>query len=274
MKPMKTTSLFALGLVTFVGAVPLAAQGCSDSSAGDDGGTTPPSATTTTPAPTTPPTTEPTTPPTEAGSDAAVVSCTAALENALKPIDKVTTGQVLVLDDSAGARLLFVDATAGGAAGASTNPRTYVDLGAGKRVDVSDKAAQTSTDWDLALERAVIFTNGGHGGAGAGGALLVSKPFADVTAADVAGKTFPAERFVDESCAPIVDQTNAIKTTFDGWYDYDLATSKVAPKNVTFVVKGGKGALYKVAITQYYATPDGGGPGLAGANYTLRVGAL
>ena len=122
-------------------------------------------------------------------------------------------------------------------------------------------------------DRAVLFTNGGHGGPGSGSAVYVPKPFADVGASDAIGKTFPEERFVDAACDPIVDQTNAVKTTFDGWYDYDLATSRVSPKSGTFLVKGAKGELFKVAVLQYYATPDGGS-GISGANYVLRIGKL
>lgn len=270
---MKRNTLFALGLLSIAALVPVAASGCSDTEATADASTPTADAVATT-EPEAAATTEPDATVVDSAKETSVQGCTAALETLLKPIDKVSTGEVTILADGGGERLLFVDATAGGAAGASQNPRTYVSLATGKRVDVTDKSAATSTDWDLALERAVLFTNSGHGGPGSGSAVYVAKPFADVTAADAAGKTFPAEAFVDGSCNPIVDQTGAIKSTFDGWYDYDGATNKVTPKTGTYVVKGGKGALYKVAITQYYATADGGGPGLAGANYTIRVGAL
>lgn len=269
---MKHRSLFAVGLFALVGVVPLAAQGCSDTDTSADGGTDAATTATGTGDPTSQPTVDP---PADAAIDTGPVSCTAALENALKPIDKVSTGAVNVLDqDDAGSGLvIYVDATAGGVAAANQNPRTYVALATGTRVEVTDKTAQTSTDWDLALERAVLFTNSGQGGPGAGSAVYVGKPFADVNAADATGKSFPPEKFVDENCRPIVDQTNAIKSTFDGWYDYDLATSKVTPKTGTFLVKSGKGELFKVAILQYYAVADGG-TGTSGANYVLRIGKL
>ena len=272
---MKQTTRLACALVSFVGLVPLVTEGCSDTAAsGDAGPATSASAQPTGAAPPQPSASTSAPPqPTDGGADASP-SCDVALDAALKPIDTVSTGAVTVLEESGGARLLFVDATAGGPAAASTNPRVYLDLGTGRRVEVSDKAARTSSGWDLALERAVIFTNSGHGGPGVGSAVYVAKPFADVTAADAGGKTFPTERFVDERCAPILDPGGALKTSFDGWYDYDAATNKVTPKTGTFLVKGAKGALYGVAVTQYYATSDGGGPGAAGANYTLRVNPL
>lgn len=275
---MKTSCISAFTILSLFAAAPLAAQGCSDEATADADADAGSPSTTTTSAPTPTPSTTPSTTPSsapDAAREASATSCTAALETLMKPIDKVTTGAVTILDegDASSGRTVYVDATAGGAAQAGVNPRTYVDLATSTRVDLTDKTASASTEWDLALERAVLFTNGGHGGPGAGSAIYVAKTFADVTAADAAGKTFPAERFVDEACNPVVDQTNAVKTTFDGWYDYDLATSKVTPKAGTFLVRGAKGALYKVAILSYYATPDGG-VGLAGANYVLRVGKL
>ena len=277
---MKLKSFRALTITLLLSTGSVAGEACSDPvDSAPDGGAAPtstvtdprPSATATSTS--TPPTDA--APPSDSAIEASATTCTAALEALMKPIDKVTTGAVTILDEGnpTTGRTVYVDATAGGAAQASTNPRTYVSLTTATRVDVTDKTAKTSADWDLALERAVLFTNGGHGGPGSGSAVYVPKPFADVGASDAIGKTFPEERFVDAACDPIVDQTNAVKTTFDGWYDYDLATSRVSPKSGTFLVKGAKGELFKVAVLQYYATPDGGS-GISGANYVLRIGKL
>lgn len=206
--------------------------------------------------------------------DAAPASCSAAEETLLKPLATVSTAEVTVLSDTAGTKTLFVDASAGGPQGAATNPRVYLDLAAGARVDVSDKAAKTATSWDLAVERPILFTNSGHGGAGQGGAVfLAGKAFDAVTAADAASATFAAESFFDAECVAKVDATGAVKTSFDGWYDYDTATNQLSPKAGTWLVKGASGKVFKVAILSYYATPDGGA-GQAGGRYTMKVGAL
>ncbi len=211
----------------------------------------------------------------DAGGDAdsGGVQCTAAAEQLLKPIDAVSTGQVTVLSEAAGAKTLFVDASAGGTAGASTNPRLYVNIETGTRVDVTDKTASTSSTWDLAIKRPILFTNSGDGGSGQGGAVLIAKAFDAVTSADATGATFAAESFFEADCTPKLDQTGAVKTSFDGWYDYDEATNGLAPHAGTWLVKGGTGKVYKVEILSYYATPDGG-VGQSGGRYTLRVGAL
>ena len=205
--------------------------------------------------------------------DAEGTSCTAAAEQLLGPIDAISTGAVTVLSEADGTKTLFVDASAGGTQGASTNPRLYLNLETASRVDETDKTAPTSTGWDLAIKRPILFTNSGDGGPGQGGALLVAKPFDDVTAADASGVTLATESFFDADCTAKVDATGAVKTSFDGWYDYDRATNVLTPHDGTWLVRGGTGKLYKLQILSYYATPDGGA-GQSGGRYTLKVGAL
>ena len=200
-------------------------------------------------------------------------ACTAAREQTLKPVATVSTGEVKTLSDAGGVKTIFVDASAGGAQAAATNPRVYLSLETATRVDVSDVDAATSTAWDLAVKRPVLFANSGDGGSGQGGAVLVAKPFDAVTAADGAAATFTPESFFDADCKAKVDQTGAVKTSFDGWYDYDQATNHLTPKTSTWIVKGGTGKLFKVQITSYYANPDGT-EGMAGGRYTLKIGAL
>lgn len=199
-------------------------------------------------------------------------SCEAARRTALLPVSEVSTADVSVLSEDGTTKTLFVDATAGGPAGAATQPRVYVDLATGSRVDVSDVAAASSTAWDLAIERSYLFTNGGDGGPGQGGARFVSKAEADVTAADATGLV--TEKFFDEDCNPIPDRSGrGFETSFDDWYDYDMATNKLTPFDGTYVVRGGTGKLYKVRIVTYYANPDGS-VGEVSGRFVLRVAPL
>jgi hypothetical protein len=199
--------------------------------------------------------------------------CTAVVEQLLKPVDMVSTGMVSVISDMNGVKTIYVDASAGGIPNMDANPRVYVNLETGTRVDVSDVGARTSTAWDLAIKRVYFFTNGGDGGPGMGAALFVSKAFDQVTMAD-AMKTFAVEHFVDQDCNPLMDATGGLLTTFDGWYDYDMMTHIPTPKpNLTFIVKGATGKLYKLAILSYAASPDGG-QGMSTGFYSLKVAAL
>ena len=211
---------------------------------------------------------------TSSGTGGAAPMCTAARDQALGPVDSVSTGDVKELSASGTTRKIFVDASAGGVMGAATNPWVYLNLKTGTKVAITDPASFTSNAWDLALKRPLLRTNDGDGGPGKGGAgLLDGKLFDAVTAADAAGAAIATEAWFDEACNLKTDPTGAIATTFNGWYDYDQATNKLAPHVGTFIVRGGDGALYKVAILAYYANPDGT-PGMAGGRYVLQIGAL
>ncbi len=200
-------------------------------------------------------------------------SCTKARDDLLVPINKVSTGAVTVLSDTGGVKTLYVDASGGGTSNAIKNPRVYVDLEAGARVEVTDTTAPMSTAWDLAMKRDKIFTNSGDAGPGMGGAMLIDKTFSAVNAGEANGTALVPEKFFDADCNPQLDMTMTVSTTFSDWYDYDQVTHIPTPKDVTYVVQGGTGKKYKVAITAYDGLPDGG-TGMATAFYILKVTAL
>jgi hypothetical protein len=200
--------------------------------------------------------------------------CTAARESTLHPIDKVSTGAVSIVSDDGTVRVLYVDASAGGLPNASKNPAVYVNFETGTKVEVTDQSSLSSTDWDLALKRTVLYTNGGDGGPGSGGAGRLDKAFADVASAD--GVKIESEKFFDADCNPILDQASYLTTTFSpDWYSYDTSTQVVTPvPNVTYLVVGGSGKQYKVAIESYKGKPDGTSTAPAGGYFLLRVAPL
>ncbi|MFO0679043.1 MAG: HmuY family protein [Polyangiaceae bacterium] len=206
--------------------------------------------------------------------DGSAVSCTAALKSLLGPVDSVSTGAVTVLATDGTAKTIYVDAAAGGINKAPTSPRLYLSLETLTRVDVTDVTATSSTAWDLALKRNVIFTNGGMAGTGQGAsAYLPLQAFGSVTSASATGKEFSTEAFVDPDCNPYQDRIGGPLTSFGDWYDYEEGTNLVRPKDGTFLVKGATGKLFKVRILNYYSTADGG-TGTLGAFYTLQVAPL
>lgn len=200
-------------------------------------------------------------------------TCTKAREDLLVPINKVSTGAVTVVSDTGGVKTLYIDASGGGSANAIKNPRIYVDLEAGARVEVTDTTAPMSTAWDLALKRDKIYTNSGDAGPGMGGAMIIDKTFSAVNAAEANGTALVAEKFFDADCNPQLDMTQTVSTTFSDWYDYDQVTHIPTPKDVTYVVRGGTGKKYKIAITAYDGLADGG-KGMATAFYLMKVTAL
>jgi len=212
--------------------------------------------------------------PVDTGSPETTPSCTSARDTALKPIEKVSTGEVKTLDTAGDVKTLYIDASAGGSAMASTNPWIYLDLSTATRVDVDDRTALTATTWDLAIKRPILRTSSGDSGPGSGGAVfLAGKSFGAVTDAEAKAAKPRAEDWFDDECTPKTDPTGAIKTSFDGWYDYDAATMKLSPAAGTWIVRGAKGALYKLEIQTYYSNPDGA-VGATSARYKLRIAAV
>lgn len=206
------------------------------------------------------------------GGEAPVV-CTQAREDALGVIDTVSEGEVLVLEEGEDGATLYIDASAGGLANQGSNPWIYIDLDARARVDVSDIDADTDPSWDLALKRPILRVNGDDGGpAGSGESAFLAADFDAVTAADVDGADFNEEHWFDQDCNLITDPTGAISTSFDGWYLYEDMVLSPAPG--TWLVRGGGGdEIFKLAILDYYANPDGS-HGQTGGRYGLRVARL
>jgi hypothetical protein len=63
-------------------------------------------------------------------------------------------------------------------------------------------------------------------------------------------------------------------TTLSSWYKYDPAKHILAPAPGTWLIRGGKGALYKLKFDSYYSNPDGSEGTGDGGTYKYEVGAL
>lgn len=198
--------------------------------------------------------------------------CSAALRQELALVDEVTSRSVTVLEQSGDEQVLYVDATAGGPDG--SEPWVYVSLASGQAVAVSDIDALASTEWDLALRRFVIRTNSGDSGPGQGGALRVNLAWESVDATTLGNRTPPSELWFDADCNLTVDSsTGDVITTFSGWSEYDVMTHLLTPADAVYLTLGADGALYKVAILDYYSNPNGTHGSVPG-RYQLRVAPL
>lgn len=213
------------------------------------------------------------------GGDSSV-SCESIRDALLAPIDSVSSGLVTVSSEpNAAAITLVVDASAGGYMAAATNPYVYVSLVNRARVDVTDRQADDSVQWDLALKRDSIRSNGGDSGPGS--ARVAELPGADfdaITAAAATTAEFSRDTFIDPSgCEPLTDETNKPITAFSGWYVYAPATMSLTPADKVYLVRGADGAsLYKLRIENYYADVDDGQGGTVkkSAVFTLTYQAL
>jgi hypothetical protein len=136
-----------------------------------------------------------------------------------------TASSVAVVGDS-GSRRLTINAS-------DPVAWRFVSLREGR---VLDRPAPL--DWDLALRRFHIATNGGPGFAGQGAAGVID----------------PAAR------TPSLQQTSAdtTKSGFGKWYDYGFTSHLLTPKPDNFLVVGADGSRYTLRLLSYYcpgATP-------------------
>jgi hypothetical protein len=122
---------------------------------------------------------------------------------------------------------------------ANTKPYVYFSLVNGK--DTPAENAKT-TKWDLAFSKTTIAVNGGTSGPGQGGALVLEKPFDQVTEAPQDGYKTDGE---SGSAIP--------GGSGNSWYKYDMSVHAILPiVGRTIVVKTAEGKFAKVEIISYY----------------------
>jgi hypothetical protein len=200
-------------------------------------------------------------------------ACSAVLKQLLSLVDEVSSSRVAILSEAGDERILFVDASAGGADAKDENPWLYLALATGRAVALTDPQAFDSTAWDLAFKRNLIRTNSGDSGPGEGGAIRIALGWDQVDRATLGSKSLPSEDWFGEDCELELGDTGDIVTTFNAWDEYDEATHVLTPADVVYVIAGADGALYKLAILDYYSTPAGDHGNVA-ARFKLRVAPL
>ena len=87
-------------------------------------------------------------------------------------------------------------------------------------------------DWDLALRRFHIATNGGPGFAGQGAAGIVDT--------------------VSQRVAWLQSSADTTKSGFGKWYNYSFTSHLLKPKPMTYAVRAADGTPYRVLIRSYY----------------------
>jgi hypothetical protein len=177
----------------------------------------------------------------------------ALLPTEFRPIAEVSAGLVDVTL-SGGIWSGTIDATAGGTGQSADNPYIYVDLRSGAKVAVDDIQASTSQDWDIALKRYSLRSNGGDSGEGMRSISVVTEASLDlVTEAPAAG--YVVDNFVDDSCTYIPLMIGEPSSAFGQWYDYDDATHVVTPKAEVYVIERGDGTHTAFRVVDYYGDP-------------------
>ncbi len=184
------------------------------------------------------------------GGPDASAGCVATdvLPNEWRPIASVSAG-ALTATPGKDRTDAVVDATAGDVP--ADNPYIYVDLATGTKVEITDVDALTSSEWDLAFERSSIRANGGDSGPGDVAVAVVEGAFDDVTEAPKDGE-FATDDWVSDDCQYQSIPGTEPNTAIGEWYDYDIKTHQLTPKEQVYVVRSHGGDLFKLGIGTWY----------------------
>ncbi|HSC85965.1 MAG TPA: HmuY family protein [Polyangiaceae bacterium] len=120
------------------------------------------------------------------------------------------------------------------------------DTEAWQKLDLDSGYADTD-GWDLAFRRFGVLTNGGI--TGGGGVQALALPAADFDALTRAPEPSAAWS-VDVADGD--DDDTLSDNAFSDWYDYDVATHELTPKDIVFVVRSSEARYYKLRFEGYY----------------------
>ncbi|HJL14323.1 MAG TPA: HmuY family protein [Sandaracinaceae bacterium LLY-WYZ-13_1] len=119
-----------------------------------------------------------------------------------------------------------------------------------------DTGVSTDEGWDLSFSRFRVRVNGGvTGSGGVQVAALDGQAFDDVTQAPEEGWTVPVPDGEDDDDT---EADNVFNNGTSDWYDYELETHTLTPRDVTYVVASTDGAFFKLRFLDYY--DDAGSP--------------
>lgn len=140
---------------------------------------------------------------------------------------------------------------------ANTKSYVYFSLATGKEVPAGD--AKTK-NWDIAFSKTTIATNSGTSGPGEGGALVLEKPFDQVTEAAKDGyKT-------DSDAGFAIPGGSG-----NSWYKYDMSVHAILPiPGRTILLKTADGKIVKLEIISYYKGAPEDVPTEESSYYTFR----
>jgi hypothetical protein len=183
-----------------------------------------------------------------------------------RAIANVSTGAV-ALTTTADITTGSIDATAGGLSAAPDNPYVYVDLIANSRVDVSDVNARDSVDWDIALKRSSLRINGGDSGGGRR-TLAVVPGALSVTTVAAPATGYGEDDFTSDDCMLATIPGGEPLSAFGEWYEYDVETHAVTPKEEVYVLQRPDKTRTALRIVSYYG--DTASP-MRGAFYRIET---
>jgi hypothetical protein len=130
-----------------------------------------------------------------------------------------------------------IDASSGGAQAAATASFIYIDLDNAEKLELSDEAAFTNADWDLAFRRTEIRLNSADSGPGSWMVASIDAAWDDAASPGM-NANWLQDDFVTDDCDVLTGAGDrGLATAFDGWYAYDMTTHEVsAPEATTWAL--------------------------------------
>jgi hypothetical protein len=109
------------------------------------------------------------------------------------------------------------------------------------------------SDWDIAFSRHRIRTNGGVTGEGrVQVAALEGESFEDVERAPDEGFAADREDSTGDGGDTDSDPDNVFNSGPEDWYEYNVMTHELTPKDITYVIASTAERFYKFRIEDYY----------------------
>lgn len=128
------------------------------------------------------------------------------------------------------------------------------DMNAWQQFDLdTGTAVEGDGGWDLAFTRFKIKTNGGV--TGQGGVFVVAlegQSFDDLTKAPNMGFAADQVDSVGDAGDADMDPDNVFNSGDADWYDYNVMTHELSPKDITYVFASTERRFFKFRIDQYY----------------------
>jgi hypothetical protein len=167
--------------------------------------------------------------------------------------DNSSPGAITSMADGTGF-ISNIDATAGGAFMVDTSYTygKFTDQGLNK-IDVSDEAALTSMDWDIAFRRYVVRINSGHSGPSCvTAARIPGTPDYAAIAALPEGLTFRKDEYFTSSCELIPDGTGLEGSPATALSSYWTYPTCVQMTGNVYVIELADGRHVKFVVDSYY----------------------
>nr|WP_295930941.1 HmuY family protein [uncultured Dyadobacter sp.] len=140
---------------------------------------------------------------------------------------------------------------------ANTKSYIYFSVATGKEVAASEAKTR---NWDIAFSKTTIATNSGTSGPGEGGAIVLEKPFDQVSEA-------PRDGYKADSDAGFAIPGGS----GNSWYKYDMSVHAILPiPGRTLLLKTADGKVAKIEIISYYKGAPEDVPTEESSYYTFR----